>query len=169
MFNKKEYMKEYNKKYYQENIERYVEKNKRFKDNNPNYWIKYSKDYCQRPEVKERQKEYVDSHPEQVKESRKKYIETHRWVKTHADIIQRCTNPNNKDYETYKYRRGDITIEQLRELWFECKAYLMDKPSIDRINPNGVYTKSNLQYIERIDHDIKTAQERKLKKLGVTK
>jgi hypothetical protein len=43
----------------------------------------------------------------------------------------------------------------------------MEQPSIDRINPDGVYTKSNLQYIERIDHYIKTAQDRKLKKLGV--
>ena len=82
-------------------------------------------------------------------------------------IVQRCTNPNNDRYEQYKYRRGDITVEQLRELWFECKAYLMEQPEIDRINNDGVYTKSNLQYLEKVDHIIKTAQERKLKKLGV--
>jgi len=81
--------------------------------------------------------------------------------------VQRCTNPNNDRYEQYKNRRGNITVEQLRELWFECKAYLMDEPEIDRIDNEGVYTKSNLQYIEKSDHILKTAQERKLKKLGV--
>jgi hypothetical protein len=43
----------------------------------------------------------------------------------------------------------------------------MDRPEIDRIDNDDVYTKSNLQYLEKVDHIIKTNQERKLKKLGV--
>jgi hypothetical protein len=169
MFNKKEYMKEYNKKYYIDNTEKYLEKNKKFKENNPNYFKEHNKEYTTRLDVKNRIKEYQQQPQvkEQQKESRKKYIETHRWVKTLSDIIQRCTNPNNSDYKTYKGRRGDITKEELKELWFRDNASGMEHPTIDRIDPNGIYTKSNLQYLERLEHNIKTAQERKLKKLGV--
>jgi hypothetical protein len=114
-------------------------------------------------------KEWRKEHPEKIKIAKKNYLNEHPWSITYTNIIQRCTNQNQRCYEAYKNKRGDITLEQLKELWFECKAYLMDKPSIDRIDPNGVYTKANLQYIEWNEHLIKTHHERKLKKLGVLK
>jgi hypothetical protein len=131
----------------------------------------YMKDYQKLWYLKHKE-EIAKKHKEQqpiLRLSKQEYRDNHPWLITYDNILQRCTNPNNKSYNVYKYRRGDITKEQLRELWFECKAYLMDKPSIDRIDPNGVYTKANLQYIEWNEHLIKTHHERKLKKLGVLK
>ena len=137
MFNKKEYMNDYNKKYRKEH----------------------------REQLKIYNKKYKTEHKEEIE----KYSQEHPWITTYENIVQRCNYPNQRFYETYKYRRGDITAEQLKELWFECKSYLMEQPEIDRIDNDGVYTKSNLQYIEKADHILKTAQERKLKKLGVLK
>ena len=41
-----------------------------------------------------------------------------------------------------------ISKEEIKELWFRDKAYLMEKPSIDRIDPLGYYTKYNCRFIE---------------------
>ena len=156
----------YNKKEY--NRWQYLQNKEQIKQSSKEYY------YSHKDERKEweldtqtERKEYRKSNRQKINETRNKYRSEHPWVNTFVYIVQRCTNPNNDRYEQYKYRRGDITVEQLRELWFECKAYLMEQPEIDRINNDGVYTKSNLQYLEKVDHIIKTAQERKLKKLGV--
>jgi multidrug efflux pump subunit AcrB len=157
MFNKKEY-----------EHQRYLKFKEEIKRTSKKYYHTH-KDVRKEWELntQEERKEYRKTNKQKINETRNKYRSEHPWVNTFVYIVQRCTNPNNDRYEQYKYRRGDITVEQLRELWFECKAYLMEQPEIDRINNDGVYTKSNLQYLEKVDHIIKTAQERKLKKLGV--
>lgn len=68
------------------------------------------------------------------------------WIKTYNSIVGRC---NHKDSRYYK--RGIkcfITKEELKQLWFRDKAYLMKKPSIDRINNDQHYTHENCRYIE---------------------
>jgi hypothetical protein len=159
MFNKKEY-----------EHQRYLKLKEEIKRASKEYYHSH-KDERKEWELntQEERKEYRKVNRQKINEVRIKYRSEHPWVDTFVYIVQRCTNPNNDRYEQYKYRRGDITVEQLRELWFECKTYLMEQPEIDRIDNEDVYTKSNLQYIEKVDHIIKTAQERKLKKLGVTK
>ena len=157
MFNKKEY-----------EHQRYLEHKEEIKKSSNEYYHTH-KDERKEWELrtKDQRKEYRSSNREKINSVRNKYRLEHPWVDTFVYIVQRCTNPNNDRYDQYKNRRGNITVEQLRELWFECKAYLMDEPEIDRIDNDDVYTKSNLQYIEKSDHILKTAQERKLKKLGV--
>ncbi len=80
------------------------------------------------------------------------------WLHTWTDMQQRCTNPNKKSYHRYGGRgiKALITKEELRELWFRDKAYLMDQPSIDRIDNSGHYTFANCRYVERRVNSTKT-------------
>jgi hypothetical protein len=117
------------------------------------------------PERKEKilkyQKLYHNKNNEQILKRCSDYYDKFPWIKTFLDIKQRCTNPNNPKYETYKYRLGDITKEDLKELWFRDKAFEMEQPSIDRIDNDLPYTKSNCQYLELDEHNQKSQLERK--------
>lgn len=57
-----------------------------------------------------------------------------------------------------------ITAEELKILWFRDKAYLMDKPSIDRKENEGNYTFKNCQYIEHKENCKKQSNTLKRKK-----
>jgi len=68
------------------------------------------------------------------------------WNKTYLSISNRCSF-----YGSTYYKKGIknlITREELKSLWFRDKAYLMEKPSIDRIDSNKHYTLENCRYIE---------------------
>ena len=124
----------------------------------------YNKKY--REEHREEQKRYDKEHKDEKKKNDLKWKNNNPWMVTFQHIKVRCTNSNHKQFNEYKNRLGDITAEELKEIWFRDKAHLMDRPEIDRIDNDGVYTKLNLQYLEKIDHIIKTNQERRLKKVG---
>jgi len=72
-------------------------------------------------------------------------------------IKQRCNNKNNHKYYCYGGRGIEcrITADDLKELWFRDKAYLMDRPSIDRKDNDGHYEYSNCQFIELTDNTAK--------------
>jgi len=80
----------------------------------------------------------------------KNYYDDEPWKLTFKHVISRCTNPKDKSYKDYGGRgiKCLISEEELKELWFRDKAYLMKKPSIDKKNNNGDYTFDNCQYIE---------------------
>lgn len=68
------------------------------------------------------------------------------WAKTYSGIKARCNNKNNK-----YFKRGIkclITSDELKALWFRDKGFLLERPSIDRIDNNGNYEFSNCRYIE---------------------
>ena len=72
------------------------------------------------------------------------------WAKTYWNIIARC---NYKSHSRYSYYGGRgikclITKEELKRLWFRDKAYEMNKPSIDREDPDENYTLKNCRYME---------------------
>ena len=68
------------------------------------------------------------------------------WLKTYERAYSRCTYKDNA-----YYKRGIkfyMTKDDFKELWFRDKAYLLKRPSIDRIDTNGHYIKENCRYIE---------------------
>lgn len=67
------------------------------------------------------------------------------------DNAKRRTNGKDSKYG----KRGikfSMTIEEFKFLWFRDKAYLMERPSIDRINTGGDYVLCNCRYIEFKDN-----------------
>jgi hypothetical protein len=55
-----------------------------------------------------------------------------------------------------------ITKDELKQLWFRDKAYLMKHPSIDRINSDGDYEISNCRYMENKDNADRPRDEQKI-------
>jgi hypothetical protein len=154
MFNKKEYMKEYNKKYYQDNIEKQLEKNKKFKEKNPDYF-------------KENFKQRYLENPNKFIQKSKKYRDENPWKIDFTTMLQRTTNPKHVRFENYKDKFGDVTVKDFEEIWNRDKAYLMEQPEIDRIDNDKGYFKDNIQYLERVDHLIKSSKERIRNKRGM--
>lgn len=130
----KDYQKAWNAEKYQANKEKILERNRNWKKDN-------------RDKIRNYNKLYDKQHP---------------WVKVYASINQRCNNSKNCSYDDYgaKGIKCLITVEELKELWFRDKAYLLGKPSIDRIDSKGNYEKSNCRWIEFIDNCSRQYRER---------
>ncbi len=94
--------------------------------------------------------EYRERNKEQIAKVTKIYKLNHPWLTTLSNIQQRCTNPKFPKFEYYggKGIKCLITSDELKELWFRDKAYLMNKSSIDRKNSKKNYTFDNCQFIE---------------------
>lgn len=74
----------------------------------------------------------------------------HPWYATYYRIYNRCTNKNSLDYQRYGGRGIKLlmSLDDFKYLWYRDKAYLLKKPSIDRIDNDGNYELSNCRYIE---------------------
>jgi hypothetical protein len=79
---------------------------------------------------------------EYQKEYRKKYP----WAKTIRNIWGRTKNPRHHYFK--KGIKSSLTLNEAKMLWFRDKAYLMKKPSIDRIDPKLGYSLKNCRYVE---------------------
>lgn len=80
------------------------------------------------------------------KKNRKRWLKLEPWGKTYENIRRRFYSRNS-----YYVRWGikiSITLEDLKYLWHRDKAYLLKRPSIDRIDPLGHYELKNCRYIE---------------------
>lgn len=74
-----------------------------------------------------------------------KYKGKFPWLRVWTILNQRCANPKNVSFDTYGKRniKNNLSKEEIKSLWFRDKAYLLDRPSIDRIDNNG-----NCRFIE---------------------
>jgi hypothetical protein len=73
---------------------------------------------------------------------------------THYDFMT-VVKEHQKRKDTYYYKHGIklfMTPEDFKFLWFRDKAYALDRPSIDRIDPKGHYTLDNCRYIELLEN-----------------
>jgi len=94
------------------------------------------------------------------REYRHKYARIYPWKRTYTQILNRCSYDKSHSY----HRKGIkcyITSAELRKLWFRDKAYLMEKPSIDRLDRWRDYIFDNCRYIE-----LRENQKRKRPKLN---
>lgn len=82
------------------------------------------------------------SHADRIKS----YI-TRPWLKSLEHVRRRCA-PSGQYGK--KGRKNHLTSADAKYLWFRDKAYLMDKPSIDRKDHRKTYTIENCKFIEYI-------------------
>ena len=67
------------------------------------------------------------------------------WDKRYHGIRSRCCS---KGYYGKKGIKNLITANEIKKLWFRDKAWLLEKPNIDRIDTKGNYVFSNCRFIE---------------------
>lgn len=61
-------------------------------------------------------------------------------------------------------RRGikyEMTLNEIRDIWWRDKAFDMKKPTIDRIDERGHYTRSNVRFLELKDNISRSNNSRK--------
>jgi hypothetical protein len=95
-------------------------------------------------------KTYYDKAKKIYQTATYKYLDKNPWVRTFYGIKSRCENSNQPNYKWYGARgiKCLLTIPEVKELWLRDDADALVKPSIDRIDSNGDYTKDNCQFIE---------------------
>jgi len=107
-----------------------------------------------RNKLSELKKQYYRKNKENIKIQAEKYNKQYPWKRTLSGIIHRCNHSGCSAYHRYGGRgiKCLITEEELKDLWFRDKAYLMKKPTIDREDNDGNYEYSNCSYIEHYDN-----------------
>lgn len=75
------------------------------------------------------------------------------------NIIQRCENPKATGYRYYgkKGIRNYLSIKKLQFLWNRDRAWLLERPSIDRIDPKGNYCIKNCRFIELSENSVRAS------------
>ena len=91
-------------------------------------------------------KEYNYRHRKYYRAQKAKYP----WLGSYRDAKQRCVNFNNPSYKSYGGRGIEfhLTHADMDYLWNRDQAWLLNKPSIDRKNGDGHYTRGNCRFIE---------------------
>jgi len=146
------------KQYYLDNADRFKKKaRKRYIENREDLIIKqriYALNH--KAEAKGRSERWIKNPKNRVKailRAKKHYEDTkknRRWVLHFRGARMRCNNPKHDRYKNYGNRgiKFLMTENDFKILWFRDKAYLMVKPSIDRIDSDGHYKMSNCRFIE---------------------
>jgi len=84
------------------------------------------------------------------KEYRREYLRKKPWVRSMQNAQTRCCCKTHDSYKNYGGRgiKFFLNVNDMEWLWGRDEAWLMNKPSIDRIDTNGDYTKKNCRFIE---------------------
>lgn len=89
------------------------------------------------------------------------YEKSNRLRKLLHNIRQRCNYPKDKKYSYYGGKGIEcfLTVEDLIFLWKRDKAYLLSKPSIDRLNNKKNYILENCRFIEMSENIKRVRKE----------
>lgn len=84
----------------------------------------------------------------------KNYLFRFPWIRNFNSIRKRCTCKSTSSFKRYGARgiKNFLTAEQVKQLWFRDKAYLMADPTVDRINSDGNYILENCRFLERVEN-----------------
>jgi len=116
----------------------------------------------------ERHRQYYWKNREKILEKRKnkkynnnKFFQRNPWLRNYYSARTRCTNKKHGNYHRYGGRGIEflLTRSEVEHLWFRDRAFLMDTPTIDRIDSNGNYEINNCRFIEMIDNNKKRWEE----------
>lgn len=97
-----------------------------------------------------------------MRESYIKYKNKYPWIMSFGSARDRCRNKNNLKFPRYGGRgiKFLMTPDDFKYLWFRDKAFLMTKPTIDRINNDGNYELKNCRFLEhRINSGAKRVKQ----------
>lgn len=112
--------------------------------------------YC-----KEHIKESRDENKEEILAKQKEYYINNPWMQSYRGLRERCEYPKHISYKWYGERgiKCYLTKAEIKFLWFRDKAYLMNKPSIDRRENDDHYTLENCRFIELIENIAKDSRK----------
>lgn len=84
----------------------------------------------------------------------KKYRDKHFWFRPLEYAKRRCTDKNHKSYPSYGGRGVicTLTYAEAKILYERDNGYLLNRPSLDRKDPDGHYCFENCRYIEHADN-----------------
>lgn len=103
-----------------------------------------------RKKFREYAQAWRDRNPEEYRATSKRYNETHPWARFWRNINSRLNYKENSSYKRYRALgiKNLLRVCDLKFLWFRDKAFLMRRPSIDRKDSLGHYTRANCQFLE---------------------
>jgi len=155
-------MKEYTPEQLETRRRRALEWNKahpqRVKDNNARlYRLRKAKGIKQPLQNKERNREYARRHKKKCP-----------WAYSMSGAKARCNNPRHPSYKYYggKGIKFLLNNKDFRYMWIRDKAAFMDRPSIDRIDPDGDYTLDNCRFLTLSENSRRRAY-RELQRRGI--
>ena len=76
----------------------------------------------------------------------KEHCDKEPWYRHFHSIRSRVKDKADKYFK--KSIKNFLTLEDIKKLWFRDYAWLLNKPSIDRINNKGNYIFNNCRFIE---------------------
>jgi hypothetical protein len=125
-----------------------AERAKRWREKNPERWKEINK--------KSEEKRKVNGKANAYRRERRKLP----WVRTRDGILRRINHAKHGRKRDLIYANVEchISTAELKEIWFRDNAAEMKRPSIDRIDPNGHYTKENCRYVELSENRLRSRQ-----------